>query len=384
MQVNKLKNNQTFLGIVIALLIIVGVVYAIFIRPSSYILTGGEAELVPVKTFHITDDYVSLAVINGYIYECNKNGLIKKDLNDQIVWSKSYFMDSPLMVHSGSYIAVADITGKSVYVFNEKGFLHETKESNQIVDIDINQEGFLTTVQESGKQNYIFYYNNEGSRLIKRATRFVEDGYPIDVTTSYDVQKMMTGYLNVSNHRLQTYISFFGFADQYDDYDEKIIGGFIYEDALLNKVVWMKDDRTLAVMDNGIVIYNCKEEPTVEATIPVLAELKDVQITENEIIVQYGRAIEVGGEELEGKVLVYNHQGKLKNTLSFDNPVQIVRASKDAFFVITGSMIIKYKGNSREWFSSTYLTVDDFYMVKKDEYLVVGTNGYELLKIKER
>lgn len=379
-----MKNKSTFLGIVVLVLIVVGTIYSLFIRPAYYKFSGGEAFLTPVNTTRLSGDFVDLIVIDDYIYECNKNGLIKKSIDGETVWTKAYYMDAPLMEYSGQYIAVADITGKSVYVFDTKGFIREIKESYPIINIDINKEGFLTTIQEKEKQNIMKYYNKDGIRVVESATRFYEDGYPIDVATSYDVTKMVTGYLNVSNNRLQTRLSFFGFEDQYDQKDQNLLGGKTYENTLLSEIQWIDETRVIAVMDNNISIFNCDFEPNLIKEIQVDSELKFVVATNEEIIVYYGKAMEQSNLDQSNKLIVYSHDGEELIRHSFEEKVQLITANKDNYYVVTDTQIIKYEGTGREWFASTYLTIKDFYEISDKELVAVSNQGYEILKIRER
>jgi len=379
-----MKNKSTFLGIVVLVLLVLGTIYSLFIRPAYYKFNGGEAYLTPVSNQRLLSGFTELIVIGDYIYECNKNGLIKKSIDGETVWSKGFYINDPQIEYEGEYIAIADITGKSVYVFNQTGFVKEIKESYPINNIHINKEGFLTTILDFDKQNIINYYNNEGVKVLTRGTRFFEDGYPIDVVTSQGVTKMMTGYLNISNNRLQTRISFFGFDDQYDKYDENAIGGYLYENALLSDLYWLSEDNSLAVLDNELVIYECANEPSIIASIPVEAELSKVEHTKNEIIVWYGDALIEGTLDQDNKVVVYDYDGKIIATHSYDEPIRNMVANGDNYFVMTSSQIIKYKGKSREWFASTNLTVNDFYEVSDNRYVVVSSQGYEILKIRER
>lgn len=379
-----MKNKSTFLGIVVLTLIISGTIYSLFIRPVYYKFNGGEVILAPVNTTRVSGGFVDLVVIDDYVYECNKNGLIKKSIDGETVWTKGFYIDDPLMEAKGQYIAVANITGKSVYVFDAKGFIREIKESYPIINIDINKEGFLTTIQEKEKQNIIKYYNNEGVRVVESATRFYEDGYPIDVATSYDVTKMVTGYLNVSNNRLQTKISFFGYENQYDNKDQNLLGGFTYENALLSELYWINEVRVLVIMDNGISIFDCETEPKLIKTINVDSELMFVEATDEEIIVSYGKSLEQSELDQSNNVIIYNHNGEELKKMKYEENIQLIKAIKDEYFVITDSQIIKYQGIGREWFASTYLTITDFYEISEEKYVAVTNQGYEIFKIRER
>jgi len=377
------KKKKIWISVIIVFVIAV-VVYALFFRPSYYKFNGGEAHLIPILTERYTSDHHKLIVIGNYIYECNTNGLVKKDTNNLAVWSKSYYIETPLLVTEGKFIAVADITGKKVYVFDETGYIRTVDESNDLISIHINEFGFLTTVMESDKRNIINYYNNEGELVITRVTGYFEDGYPISVASSQDVSRMMTAYINVNNNRLQSTISFFGFADQYDKLNERIIGGFTYEDMLVNEVKWLDNETAIAIFDKQIVVFDCKKEPVVKKVIELTSEIRQIGVSNNTFEVLYGKNLTKSELDVSQSVCLYDYSGELIKVVTVDEEIKSISAVEDGFYLITQSKIIKYVGKKREWFSSTYLSIDDFYELEEDLYLVTTEQGFELLKMREK
>jgi len=376
-----MKNRSTIIGLFIIAILVFGAIYTLLIRPSYYKFNGGEVYLAPQNSTPFNKEFVDMKIIDGYIYECNKNGLIKKDLEGDSIWSKGYYIETPYMVSAGEYIAVADITGKSVYVFNRDGFLRLVKESNPIIDIYINKEGFLSVVQENDKQNLINYYNKEGALVIERATLFNEHGYPIDLVTSPDVSKMVTGYLDVTENRLQTKITFLGFDDKYDSYDENIIGGFTYEDALLSDIYWIGESNILAVMDKQLVFFNCDQEPQIVKTVEVESEIMDLVVNDETVAIWFGKAITESSNNHENSVVAYSPDGDLLDSATYDERILGLSGGQDAYFVMTSSQVIKYIHGHRQWFSKTYLTLDGFYYGLGDIYVGLTKQGYKTLKM---
>lgn len=378
-----MKNKNAFLAIIVLAILILGTVYSLFIRPSYYRFNGGQAYFGRIYSEDLSEEFISMATINGYLYECSKNGLIKKEATGEQIWAKSYFMEFPLLVHKGSYLAVAEITGKKVLVFNEEGYLYDVDVSYPILDIYINEGGFLSVVEEDGDQNYIHYFNEEGKDVVEKATVFIKEGYPIDHATSPDVEEMVTGYLNVSENKLVTSLSYFSYDDEYED-SEYILGSYKYEDSLLDRIIWKGEDLVMSVMDNRIVVANLEAGDFEQVNMELEAKVKEVVAADDFFAVWYGDVVAPSEDGLENTITVYDYDGKLLKTHNLPERILGLYEGKTGFYVVTASQVIHYKEKNTEWFASTYLSIDDFYYIDEDRFLTVTGNSYELLEMQER
>jgi hypothetical protein len=248
----------------------------------------------------------------------------------------------------------------------------------------MNSEGYLTTVMEGKSQHFINYYNDQGEVVIGRGTRFIEDGYPIAVDTSDDLNKMVASYLGIGNNRLQTQIAFFNFEEKYDQMDEKIVGGFTYENTLPVDVFWINNRTVISVLDEYIHIFDAEVEPTQLVEIPLEAEIIDLEVTANELIVWFGDAKQYSESDYANSVGVFDFQGELIIKHRFDEAIEGISSNQDNYFIITQSKIIKFNRKNRIWFSSTYSDFYKFYEVNTSTYIAQSDYGYKILKIKER
>ncbi len=379
-----MKSKSVYVFGIVVLIGVLSVIYTFIVRPQYYRFNGGEAYFKIADSYSFDDAYVQMAVIDDGIYLCSKNGLIKKNLNNQNVWSKSFYMETPYMVEAGNYLAVADIMKKKVYVFGHQGFLYEINEDWPVIDININEEGFLTTVMEGKNQHYIHYYNDRGQKTVGRGTRFVEDGYPIAVDTSRDLNRMVVSYLNIGNNRLQSKIAFFNFEEKYDQFNEKIVGGFTYENALPVDVFWVNDEIVVSVLDESLQVFNVKNEPKQIANIQFDTTILEVEATNNELVVWFGDAKQHSEKSYENSVAVFDFKGRLLKQHQFDEEIVGVTSNEDYYFVITKSKIIKYHRKNRIWFTSTYSEFTEFYEINRKTYVARGDYGYTILKMSER
>lgn len=368
-------------GIFILIILILGGLYGVFIRPHFYRFNGGEVILKPIFASTKMDSSVQLEVINDGIYICDKNGLIKKDAKGNNIWSKSFYIETPMFITSSSYLAIADITGKNAYVFDQDGLIYSVSESYPIIFIDINDEGFLTTVMEDGDRNYINYYNNLGEKPVGIATNFIEDGYPISAAASKEVTKMATGYVSITASRLESNITFFGFADAYESYDKKVVGSYRYDNALISKVKWLDEQNLLAVFDNQFSIYTFLKLPEIVKTIELDARIVDFATTDEEIVILYGDAFTSEGEGVKNSVCVYDFEGNLIRQISDDQEIKGISADHKYFYLYVNGTVSKYAGKNKVWSSATYADLVEMHEISDDRYIALTKQGYNIFKI---
>lgn len=378
-----MKNKYRYVILIVVAIIAVGLVYSFVIRPHKYRYNGGQVKLESIYSNALTDGFIHLAVKDNHIYECSKNGLTKKNRKGELIWSKSFYMVSPIMSSSKKYIAIGELNGKNVYVFDQDKLQYEVKESSPIYNISINDLGYLVVVLEKEDQNIIKYYNNTGELLIARRTVFQTDGYPIDVKVSNDITKMVTGYASIAKNRLQSNVTFFGFGDKYDKYDEKIVGGEVFEDSLISDFIWLSDRKVVAVFDNYLVVYDWEKEPEKIAQIPLDAELKKLVTTDNEIVALYGQSTNNNGQETEDRLVTYDFSGKVIMNQQFEQSIRDLVGYRDSYYVVTGDHIICFKGSKREWFADTHLLINHLYPLNDQIYVVLTNNEYKILRINE-
>ena len=179
-------------------------------------------------------------------------------------------MQKPQVKQCGESVAVGDINGSSIYIFNKEGLLGKVDTSLTISQIEVGSQGVVVAVLEDNTANYINMYNTDGSKIYSVKTTLEGDGYPLDISISEDAKKLISSFGGESGEEMKTNVVFYNFSEVGQNETERVVGGFNhYDNTLVPDVEFVNQTTAVAVGENIISIYNIKEYPTLSKEISV-------------------------------------------------------------------------------------------------------------------
>ena len=362
---------------IILLILIIAVVYFLFFKSNYYFLNGGKIifETIDESSFNPIEK-IDFYVKDHNIYISSISGLKKQTVSGEVVWTKTYNIKEPLLVTKDEYIAIVNLAGKEVFVFNTGGLISEFKVNYPIISAKINKNGFVAITQENNNQNIIELYNQEGKLLIRRVTNFENDGYPLDLELSDDALKMITSYVYMGRNTMETRISFYDFSDI--SQTEKVIGGHSLEGMFAPEIKMLPHSKLLVASTNGLHFFAYNSIPKYEKGIDLELDIKDLKITNKDIVVKQSTS----SNEDENIISVFDFNGKKRGEHIVKNEILSLTAHEDSYYIVTKENVVKYKGTRRQWENSTKKEVKDIMKIDKNRYLFVYQNGYEILRVK--
>ena len=294
----------------IALVIIVVMVISYMIDAISY--TGYSVNNTVSRDDSETTKYLEYR--DGYLRYSN-DGIAYHNSKGNSVWDKTFSMQKPQVKICEETVAVGDINGSSIYVFNASGMMGSIDTSLNITQIEVTRQGLVAAVLEDNEANYINLYDSQGQKIYSVKTSLAGDGYPLDISVSEDGTKLVASYLYVSGESMKTNVVFYNFSEVGQNETERIVGGFNhYGDTIVGDVFFMDDKTAVAVGENVISIYKIKEYPKLYKEITVDNEIERVVFSDEYIgVVQKN---EDSGDIY--KMVVYKSTGGKETT----NPVK--------------------------------------------------------------
>lgn len=360
----------------IALVIIVVMVISYMIDAISY--TGYSVNNTVSRDDSETTKYLEYR--DGYLRYSN-DGIAYHNSKGNSVWDKTFSMQKPQVKICEETIAVGDINGSSIYVFNASGMMGSIDTSLNITQIEVTRQGLVAAVLEDNEANYINLYDSQGQKIYSVKTSLAGDGYPLDISVSEDGTKLVASYLYVSGESMKTNVVFYNFSEVGQNETERIVGGFNhYGDTIVGDVFFMDDKTAVAVGENVISIYKIKEYPKLYKEITVDNEIERVVFSDEYIgVVQKN---EDSGDIY--KMVVYNSTGGKECQVSFSTQCDRIRIDGRTIVMNNESVFIlmNFKGKELARIQTELPIARLLTTGKRGNYILVSSKYVQFISLK--
>ena len=200
----------------------------------------------------------------------------------------------------------------------------------------------------------------------------------MDVAISNDGIIMMVTYQFVKGGETTSYVVFYNFGDAGKNEDNRIVSGYEYDGIIIPQIEYLGGTRSTAIRDNGFVLYEGKQVPK-EAKV-IVAEKEIISTFYDNSIIGLVFRDDEGSKDYTMEV--YNTDGSLRFSKSFNSPYTNIRVSGGKILMYNNSQVCVISSNGREEFRGTVDgTVNDFFKIGWNRYLLVHDSGIEVIKL---
>lgn len=126
---------------------------------------------------------------NG-VLRYSRDGAAAVDRDGNEMWNGSYDMENPALDICEEYAVVADIQGKSLYVYNGSDSGTKLTTDYPILQACVSKQGVVAVLLEDQSSNVIQVYNpyDDNKKLLVEIPTNVEEGYPVSIDLSPTVR----------------------------------------------------------------------------------------------------------------------------------------------------------------------------------------------------
>ena len=328
---HRLKRLGIIAAIILALVVIIIVAVVLFdgITYSSYTVVNSVNRDDSMSTQYVT-------YADGYIRYSN-DGASYYNKKGNALWNQTYSMQKPQIKMCGDAVAIGDINGSKIYVFNKAGSAGIIDTSLTISQIEVAKQGVVAAVLEDNDANYINLYDSAGTKIYSVKTSLSGDGYPLDISISEDATKLMASYLYVSGETMKTNVVFYNFSEVGQNETERVVGGFNhYDSTIVGDVRFINETVAVAVGEDVLSIYTIKEYPKLSKEIKIDNEVQRVFFSDSNI----GLVLDNSNSKDIYKLEVYNLSGKLVCDTTFSTQYDDISFDGDSIIMYNSNSIV--------------------------------------------
>lgn len=318
------------------------------------------------------------------VLKVSNDGACAYSESGNIVFNGSYTMRKPQVDICGDYVAVADIGGTSIYVFDGSNSGKEIKVTLPIIQVQVSDQGMVAVLMEGEDTNVIQLLKSEinvDNLVAERVTNVYDNGFPINITLSDDGKKLVTNYMLVNNGVIKNQVTFYNFSDVGQNEVNRMVGMKDYGDTTIADVRFIGNNAVCVLTSDGFELFSFSEKSEEVYQQTFENKIKSVFSTDSYI----GFVTENYDDKNKYQVQVYNTSGKsvYKDSIAFAYD-QVVMSEKEMIFYSENECHI-IKLNGVEKFVDTFdLNISAIMAINHyDKYFLVSDANIDIIKLTE-
>lgn len=369
------KGDNKLYSMLIGAIIVVVIVIIVICATTQRTYDSYKVIKTKPRTDSMTKGYIPH---NGNLIKYSTDGITVLGQDLKTEWSASYSIKNPGLAVCEDYIAVADIGGKEIIVYDKKGNAKKVKNAREICQIEVSNTGMVAIMC---KENLAYYItiSNASKKYIDIKTRIKEDGYPLDMAFSPDSQKLVTSYMNIEKEAINNYVTFYNFGEVGKNYESKIVKADSYGKVMVPKVEFLDNNTVGVFSQEKFIVYEMKEIPEEKFKTKKYAQTIRSVICMDEYV---GIIVDKDGTHKK-TINIWNREGRKKLTKDIDYDYDKVSVLKEDIVLSTGrdAMIIRISGKVK--FKGEFKEEVEYIMPynNKDKFYLITQQNIEKIKL---
>ena len=249
----KKKGNRIMVGAAAALLLLVGfVLYQNFRHYSGVSLSPGARFL--------SEEGAEIINMNGYIVQYSRSSAGCWNTRGEQQWIETYDMQQPRAAVEGEVLAIADIEGYTVLVFDKEGLRGTISTERPIHSFCLSECGEVAVIMNETNATWIRLFSSTGREIAYLVRHMSIHGYPIAMAISPGGERLTISSLEIVDGVIKTDMAFHSFGEEGADKENNLLGESEFSGEVFPFTHFMDDDTFVAVSDSRLAYYNIGKE----------------------------------------------------------------------------------------------------------------------------
>lgn len=371
-------------------------------RRLIWITAGLLTVLVAWNIYHGRKSYRAYAVLNqqdvsqGSLvgYEPFKRGFLKYSKDgvsyigekNETYWSSSFEMKDPVIDVNGTYAVIADRTGNTLQIFDEKhGKIGECRTERSLDSASISAGGIVATLEEDSVASYIQFYNPDGTVLDITVKALLEgDGFFTALDLSDDGSQVLVGVAYLEGGVLHGKVAAYDFSEKESSGKGPMRGGVepFAGKNLISEVRYLQNGTAFAASTRGLFFFRVGEQK-VEGYSSVEAEeeIRSLCFDRSYVGIVLNDTVSKNGPY---RIELYNSSGERVMHANFGEHYSTSFVDRGTVFLLGSDTLTIFLKNGTKQFSGNV----DFSLVRavrrpgENRYLWLGASHIKEVKLK--
>lgn len=316
----------------------------------------------------------------GGVIKYSRDGVSAMGASGKDLWNGSYDMDHPEVDTCGSSAVVADIGGKSLYIYTTKNHGTEMTMDYKILQACTSEQGVVAVMLEDTKSNMIHVYDPyaSGDKLLVEIPTNVEKGYPVAMDISGDGTGMTVSYISVLSGMVESRVAFYNFTSVGEN-TNCLVGAQEYNDRVVSEVRYLGASQVCLFSEKGYSIWENLKKPS-----EISKQDFKQEIVSAFCDTDYVGVVLAGEKEGKGQMKVYDLQGKELMGRSIATDYQHIAMAGKEILVHTSTDCDIYLINGvHKWNCSVEKNILHFLPAEgMNRYYLIEENEIKKIKLK--
>ncbi len=362
------------------ILLVIGIIAFLIIQWKNKIFT--ESVVTSSNSVTIVQG-ANVKNLEGNVLLYSKDGASCVDEKGNVVWNRTYEMQTPMTSICGQVVAIGDYNGRSIYVMDKNGTKGTVNTNLPIRRFCVSENCVVAAVLDDADVTRIYVYNaNEDTEdpIVKSQVTMDKSGYPVSISLAPNGKILAVSYLHVDSGNMKSSVAFYNFGEVGKNEADNYVSGYDYMDTIVPYVQFMDNDSAFAVSDDRIVFFSGSERPTNIASDLLEEEVQSIYYNENYVGLVF---INQSGESAY-RLDVYNASGSKVHSQLFDIEYTDIVFNKDQVIIYNDldCQICNMNGVDKfvgEFDKSTSLVIPTSSIYK---YITVTTDSIDAIEMK--
>lgn len=322
----KIKKSNSISGVITFFLLIIAIIimaFAVYLKSVGYDFrnfgindamafakthTQNPSRRAAADISFSQDGSVDCKVYRGYIIVLSQDGMKWYDKAGKLIQEKALTLARPVLRISDKYMAVIDISGRDIYFFKDKTQLWTRKLDSQIINAEVNDDGYCTVITQSKEfKSAVLVIDVNG---VDRYTKFCAEDIVLLAKSLNDGEEVLINKVVTKGIKAGTQFELDNI------YQEKPITVFDIADNVFPVVRNMGDNIAAIGQNTALLMDRQGKELWKKNAESIYCVADDT----DDYIILAGKFTDLSGSASQ-KVLVLNSKGK--EVYSFEQPEKI-------------------------------------------------------------